>query len=62
MVHVQGIEGERGDVYVDGAGAFYLGEVAGTAEQVVGDPGGAPAPAGDLKGSVLVDWRTENIG
>jgi hypothetical protein len=62
LVHVERIEGEVRELARDPAVAVDLGEVAGPAEEAVGDARGAAAAPGELVRSLLVDVDADEAG
>ena len=60
MVDLQGAEGLVGHLRRDDAVGLHLGIVPDPPEHAVGDPGGSPAPPGNLIGSVRHDIHPQN--
>src|SRR6476469_492617 len=61
-VHVESLQSKLRDFNGNSTVAFNLGEVAGAAQQVVGNAGRAARAAGNFVGRVLVNGRTQDFG
>lgn len=61
VIHMKGRQGFGGNVRCNGA-SLYLGEVANTLQEAVGDTGRTPAPAGDFFSAAVLDVNAQNAG